>query len=61
MQSILEIAISPNVALCVKAGFCQIQSHIVFDNVCIHLIFTAIEVFLIYSTRIISIQYVFRS
>ena len=28
MQSILEITISPNIALCVKAGFCQIQSHI---------------------------------
>ena len=29
-QLILEIAVSPNVALCVEAGFCQIQSQIIF-------------------------------
>ena len=29
---ILEIAICPNVALCVEAGFCQIQSHIIYSS-----------------------------
>ena len=30
IQLLLEIAISPNIALCVEAGFCQIQSQIVW-------------------------------
>ena len=32
IQSILEIAVSLNIALCVKAGFCQIQSHLILNN-----------------------------
>jgi len=28
IQLLLEITICPNLALCVKAGFCQIQSHL---------------------------------
>ena len=30
MQPILKIAISLNVALYVEAGFCQIQSHLIY-------------------------------
>jgi len=32
IQLILEIAVSPNIALCIEAGFCQIQSQMYIDN-----------------------------